>query len=69
MKHVTDFDHVMFVKVIVNFSSIVEVFPVGLATGRTPRAADASCAGPHSTPRSTNIFMEALSEGVYDGPD
>ena len=48
---------------------IVELFPVGLATGTTPMAADASYAGPHSTTRSNNTFMRAPFGGVYDGPD
>ena len=35
----------------------VELFPVvGLATGTILGAADVCSAGPHSTPRSTNIF-------------
>jgi len=31
--------------------------------GTTLRAADTGCARPHSTPRSTNLLIEALSEG------
>ena len=43
----------------------VELFPVvGLATGTILRAADTYSAEPHSTPRSTNNFVEALLEGV-----
>ena len=38
-----------------------EMFPVGQATGRTTlRAADVNCVGSHSTPLSTNKFLEAL---------
>ena len=46
-------------------NSTVELFPVvGLATGTILGAADVCRAGPHSTPRSTNVFLETLSEGV-----
>ena len=48
---------------------IVELFPVGLTIGTTLRAAGANCAGPHSTPRSTNKFVEALLMGVFADPD
>ena len=43
----------------------VELFPVGLITGTTPRAADASCAGPHFT----NKFVGAILAGVFVDPD
>ena len=50
--------------------TIVELLPVvGLATGTTLGAADVCSAGPHSTLRSTNIFVETLSGGVLTGPD
>ena len=49
---------------------VVELFPVvGLATGTILGAADVCRAGPHSTPRSSNIFVEILSEGVLTDPD
>ena len=45
--------------------STVELFPVvGLATGTILGAADFCSAGPHSTPRSTNIFVETLRRRV-----
>ena len=48
----------------------VELFPVvGLATGTILGATDVCSAGPHSTPRSINIFVETLSGGVLTGPD
>ena len=48
----------------------VELFPVvGLATGTILGAADVRRVGPHSIPRSTNIFVETLSGGVSTGPD
>ena len=50
------------------FDNSVEMFPVGPATGLTLRAADVGWVGSHSTPLSTNKFLEAFSEGVC-GPD
>jgi len=47
----------------------VELYAVELVTGTTLRTADTGCAVLHSTPRSTNGFIEALSEGAHDGPD
>ena len=50
--------------------SSVELFPVvGLATGTILGAADVCRAGPHSTPRSTNVFLKTLSGGVSTGPE
>ena len=58
------------VKAIPRYRFTVEMFPiVGLATGAILGAADVCRAGPHSTPRSTNEFLETLYGGVSTGPD